>query len=201
MRPTGSAVCSRCNFQNMNRRNQHSSSTFAWTLLCGQEAHRLDKRKRAEWQVFMGVAQERLSLSPITDLGPIFRDLVENYHQDETGMGELISWLLQEDWEIFSERILGEEQEVIGNTPLQDMVVSILLAGTYHKELMETGIDYRGSFTRREPYHSTLEENWEEDVAKLPPGSQEEVPVTREDSLETEHGNSLTIREDVSGGQ
>lgn len=104
---------------------------------------------------------------PIEELGPIFREVVAIYHQDPDVRGEPISWLLQEDWNIFSERIVGEEQEIIGNHLLQDMVVAILMSGLHHKDILEMGIDYGGGFVRSERFHSTLEENWEDEVAKL----------------------------------
>jgi len=108
---------------------------------------------------------KKVHVAPIVELAPLLRDVADMYQESEDG-GEPLAWLLQEDWEIFSERIVGKDQVVIGNELLDDLVTAILHADLHPKEIYE-GMDYTGRFRRSGLYHSSLEEDWEERVARL----------------------------------
>lgn len=50
----------------------------------------------------------------------------------------------------------------------RDLVEAIMVAGVDPKDLSCIGIDYGGLFRSRNPYHSTLEETWEEEAEEEP---------------------------------
>lgn len=101
-----------------------------------------------------------------------FREVVSIYHQDDSGGGDEISFLLQQDWNIFSRRI-----ERKGLT--QEMAVAILTADLTAKDLSEREVDYSGSFLEEHPYSSTLEEHWYEEVDRLLPKKRGPVKTTK----------------------
>lgn len=90
-------------------------------------------------------------LIPLTKLGNIFRDVTVIYDEVEFGHGDQISFLLQEDWSVFSEAI-----SEASDGRMQDLCVAILEAGLHPKDDVDEP-DYRGSFHHEE---SWLEENW-----------------------------------------
>ncbi len=90
-------------------------------------------------------------LIPLTELGPIFREVAVIYDDVDFGQGDDISYLLQEDWPVFSE-VISEARD--GRR--QALCVAILEAGLDPKDDVDEP-DYSGSFRREE---SWLEENW-----------------------------------------
>ncbi len=99
-------------------------------------------------------------------LGELFQPIVELYHPSDSPSGDSLSHLLQGDWEIFSDRIMERHLA-------RDLVVDIMKAGVHPEDLMALGIDYGGLFLSHEPYHSTLEEIWEEEAAEQLSGLEE----------------------------
>ncbi|ULA66886.1 MAG: RES domain-containing protein [Nitrospira sp.] len=87
-------------------------------------------------------------------LGALFEPIVKCYPSDSSS-GDLLHDLLQNHWRIFSDRILAKD---LG----RDFITAIMTAGVDPKELMALGVDYGGLFLSRHPYHSTLEDIWEE---------------------------------------
>ena len=88
----------------------------------------------------------------LISLGNLFEPVIELYHPSDSSSGDLLSVLLQEDWEIFSDRIMDKGLA-------HGLVRAIMEAGVDPKDLI---IDYSGLFHSSKPYHSTLEEIWEE---------------------------------------
>lgn len=88
----------------------------------------------------------------LSSLRNLFEPVVELYHPSDSSSGDLLSVLLQEDWEIFSDRIIDKGLA-------HGLVRAIMEAGVDPKDLI---IDYSGLFHSSTPYHSTLEEIWEE---------------------------------------
>ena len=88
-------------------------------------------------------------------LGTVFEPVVALYYPSNSSRGDFLHDLLQGDWEIFSERILAKD---LG----RDLIGAIMRAGVDPKDLMALGVDYGGLFLSRHPYHSTLEDIWEE---------------------------------------
>ena len=89
---------------------------------------------------------------PLYMLGDLFRDVVEIYDQgdwDDLSLSDLI----QEDWEVFSDRI---EQDP---DLMQDMTVSILMAGLDPKDYFADYPDFKEGFRRED---SWLVEHWHE---------------------------------------
>jgi RES domain-containing protein len=85
-------------------------------------------------------------------LGELFEPVVELYPPSDSSRGDFLSDLLQENWEIFSDRIMDKDLA-------RDLIEAIMESGVDPKDLI---IDYRGLFHSNNPYHSTLEEDWEE---------------------------------------
>jgi len=104
-------------------------------------------------------AARRIFVVHLTDLGPAFRDVADIYAPSEDSHGDWISALLQEDWDIFSERLLARHDDNV-----QDLVVAILEGDLDPKE---ADTDYSGLFRSTDPFHSSLEEEWETRVAQL----------------------------------
>jgi len=82
---------------------------------------------------------------PLYELGDIFRDVVQIYSPDDIH-GDWISYLLQEDWNIFSDRI-----EQAPNDLMQELTVAILKAGLDPKDYFSGDYpDYNDFFRRKE---------------------------------------------------
>lgn len=97
----------------------------------------------------------------LQQLGDLFEPLVERYYPSDSSRGDFLSDLLQGDWEIFSQRTMD-------HGGAGDLVRAIMEAGVDAKELSCLGVDYGGLFHTRSPYHSTLEESWEESADEGP---------------------------------
>ncbi|MCP4574746.1 MAG: hypothetical protein GY846_00460, partial [Deltaproteobacteria bacterium] len=89
---------------------------------------------------------------PLYKLGDLFRDAVSIYKQNDDGL-DSISFLFQEDWEVFSDK-LEQDPDVI-----QGLTVAILTAGLGDKNYHTDYPDYDGYFRREE---SKLVEYWHE---------------------------------------
>jgi RES domain-containing protein len=111
----------------------------------------------------------------LLQLGELFEPLVKLYHPSDFH-GDFLSDLLEGDWEIFSDRI--------DNDLARDLVADIMDAGVDAKERSCIGIDYRGLFQSRDPFHSSLEEIWEvraESSTKFDPDEDEGSKCEYED--------------------
>lgn len=95
-----------------------------------------------------------VNVIPLYELGELFRDVASLYKQDDNGI-DTISFLLQGDWDIFSDKIENDPEL------MQDLTVSILKSGIPLKELFTDYPDYSESFQRQEPQ---LLEYWHERV-------------------------------------
>lgn len=97
---------------------------------------------------------------PLTQLGPLFREIARIYLPIEGGdaweRGDNISYLLQEDWQIFSNRI-----EEGSNNLMHELAAAILEAALDPKEDLIDCPDYTGFFQRNE---SSLQDRWDEDA-------------------------------------
>ena len=100
-------------------------------------------------------------VAQLSSLGKLFEPVIELYHPSDSSRGDFLSDLLQGDWEIFSDRIMDKGLA-------RDLVEAIMEEGVDPKDLMASGIDYGGLFHSRTPYHSTLEEIWEEEAGEEP---------------------------------
>lgn len=110
-------------------------------------------------------------------LRDLFEPIVKRYHPSDSPSGDFLSDLIQGDWEIFSDRLIEKNLA-------HELVKAIMVAGVDPKELMAEGIDYGGLFHSRAPYHSTLEEDWEEmadSPVKFDPDESEESKLEHED--------------------
>ena len=87
---------------------------------------------------------------PLYELGYIFRDAVSIYEQDDT-CSDSISFLLQEDWGVFSDKV---EQDP---DLMQELTVAILKAGLSEKDYFTDYPNYDEGFRREE---SWLEDHW-----------------------------------------
>ena len=94
----------------------------------------------------------------LTELGEPFREVASIYTPSDDWHGDSISFFLQEDWEIFSERLLAKH-----DYDVQDLVVEILTGDLDPKEVWDHS-DYKGSFHRSD---SALEQEWEDRVENL----------------------------------
>lgn len=95
---------------------------------------------------------------PIWELGSLFRDVVSIYEPTSWDMGDDVSFLLQEDWSVFSERI-----EEAPNNLMQEMTVTILEVDLDPKDDVDEP-NYGGSFCRPT---DGLEDSWHEKIEKL----------------------------------
>lgn len=99
---------------------------------------------------------------PLIELGPLFRKVISEIYsqeenQEEWGCGDSIAYLLQEDWQIFSDRI--EEDPDLMNR----LTIAILEAGLHPKNDVDEP-DYSGVFKRDDPL---FEDDWYEQIEKL----------------------------------
>ncbi len=97
---------------------------------------------------------QSINVIPLYELGELFRDVASLYKQDDNGI-DTISYLLQGDWDIFSDEIENDPEL------MQELTVSILKSGIPLKELFTDYPDYSESFQRQEPQ---LLEYWHERV-------------------------------------
>lgn len=107
----------------------------------------------------------------VKELGSFFEPLVDLYYPSDSYRGDSLSDLLQGDWEIFSDRIMDRGGAL-------DLVKAIMEAGVDPKELSCLGVDYGGLFHAKHPYHSTLEDTWEERAEEEP---DDDPPAAEED--------------------
>ncbi len=98
---------------------------------------------------------------PLEELGPLFRDVARIYDPVEgpepREYGDSISLLLQEDWDIFSDRVENASGD------LMEITISILEAGLDPKNDIDEP-DYSGFFRRPTDW---LEDGWHEKIEKL----------------------------------
>ena len=138
----------------------------------------------------------------LDELGPLFRDVVRQvYVEVHAGSGDDISFLLQEDWSVFSEAIA----EVPDNR-MQELCIAVLEAGLHPKHDVDEP-NYRGEFQSQELW---LEESWHNKLEAMltgrsnegPEGSYEAVQLAYEDLMdEYDQGTVLSrarIHEDMS---
>lgn len=110
-------------------------------------------------------------LIPLSELDPIFREVAVIYDEVGINEGDYISYLLQEDWTVFSEAI-----SEAGDDRMQMLCVAILEAGLHPKDDVDEP-NYRGCFR---PEESWLEENWHDQLEAILTG--ESPPHTLEES-------------------
>jgi len=92
-----------------------------------------------------------VSIYPLDDLADLFRDVAAIYDPVDGFGGTLISYLLQEDWNIFSRKIVDAPDNL-----MQAVAVAILQSGLHPKDDVDYP-DYSGFFRRRDRW---LEEHW-----------------------------------------
>jgi hypothetical protein len=101
-------------------------------------------------------ASQAVHVIDLDELGPIFREVAQIYTPSEGLHGDPIGYLLQEDFEPFSELIEAD-------TDLRDeLAAAILNAGLTKDDVDEP--DYDGYFHRAT---SSLEENWDSQIDRL----------------------------------
>ncbi|MBC8419366.1 MAG: RES family NAD+ phosphorylase [Desulfobacterales bacterium] len=88
---------------------------------------------------------------PLYRLGDIFREAVCIYEHDDN-YSDSISFLLQEDWKVFSDKIEEAPDDL-----MQEMTVEILKAGLTEKEYFTDYPNYDEGFRHEEPW---LEDHW-----------------------------------------
>lgn len=93
-----------------------------------------------------------VNVIPLYELGDMFRRVASLYKQVNNGI-DTISFLLQDDWDIFSDKI-EDDPEL-----MQDLTISILESGIPHKELFSDFPNYNEGFQRPE---EQLLEYWHE---------------------------------------
>lgn len=109
----------------------------------------------------------------IFELGSLFRDAASIYVETGDTSGDDIAFLLQGDWDIFSEKI----EEAPGDL-MRDMTIDILEAGVDPGDAVDLP-DYHGYFKSEE---LELEEEWEEKIIALLSGEPLEA-IQNEDEL------------------
>ncbi len=95
-----------------------------------------------------------LYVIPLHELGDMFRDVVKIYQPGDIN-GDHISYLLQEDWNIFSDKI-----EQASDNLMHDLTVAILKAGLRPKEYLSGDYPDHGDFFYRK--EDWLVEHWHE---------------------------------------
>jgi hypothetical protein len=112
---------------------------------------------------------------PLYMLGDVFRDAVSIYEPGKLD-DESISFLFQEDWEVFSDKI-----EQAPNDLMQEMTLAILKAGLRPKEYLFEYPDYNEGFRREETW---LVEHWHEKAeAYFSEGDSLHQPVESESQI------------------
>lgn len=107
------------------------------------------RRGRCDW-----CGARNVYVIPLNELGEIFREVVSIYRPGEWD-DDSISFLMQEDWKVFSDKIEENPDDL-----LHRMTVAILEAGLNPKEYPSGDYpDYEGGFRRRD---SRLVEYWHE---------------------------------------
>ncbi len=114
-------------------------------------------------------------LVSLLSLGPIFRKAARIYGSRDMPGGQFISELLQDDWDVFSKRIIAKPDRL-----MHELAISILKAGLSPKHDVDEP-EYAGFFERNEP---SVVEEWHEGVedilTKIPsPNAQIEVPRSK----------------------
>lgn len=94
----------------------------------------------------------------LTELGEAFREVANIYTPSDDWHGDSISFFLQQDWDVFSERLLAKY-----DYDVQELVVEILTGDLDPKETWDYP-DYNGSFHSTD---SSLEGEWEDRVERL----------------------------------
>ena len=103
-----------------------------------------------DWCGALGVSMSYRSMN----WADMFRDVASIYQPGDIN-GDHISYLLQEDWNIFSDKI-----EQASDNLMQDLTVAILKAGLRPKEYLSGDYpDYGDFFYRKEEW---LVEHWQE---------------------------------------
>lgn len=92
-----------------------------------------------------------VSIYPLDDLADLFRDVAGIYEPVDGLGGALISYLLQEDWNVFSRKIEEAPDDL-----MQAVAVAILRSGLHPKEYVDYP-DYSGFFRRQDYW---LEAHW-----------------------------------------
>ena len=123
---------------------------------------------------------QEVYIIPIIEISDLFHDVASIYEQTDDISDEYIDFLLQEDWEIFSERIEEDPSDL-----MHRLTIEILEAGVdRHHDVDEP--DYDSFFKRKSLW---LEEEWEYKIISLltknNTASEEEQPIE-------EHGNDLS---------
>ncbi len=131
----------------------------------------IEQRTRGDCQ---WCGSQDVFIVPIFELGSIFRDAASIYVETDDTSGDDIAYLLQGDWEVFSEDI-----EEAPDNLMRDMTIEILETGMDPKDAVDFP-DYHGFFRSEEPW---LEEEWEEKIMALLSGklleamsAQDELP-------------------------
>ncbi len=94
---------------------------------------------------------------PLVDLGPLFREVAQIYEPSDSGGGDTIGYRLQDDWDVFSDRIERDPDR------RDRLAIAILKAGLHPKDDVDEP-DYAGLF--RDPA-SELEDQWEGRIEAL----------------------------------
>ena len=114
---------------------------------------------------------------PLYKLGDIFRDAVSIYESADWTY-DSISFLLQGDWEVFSDRIEQAPDEL-----MQRMTVAILKAGLDPKDYFSGDYpDYEGGFRSQE---ASLVDHWHEMAEAYFVGGQDDI----KQALRSAHGS------------
>ena len=95
---------------------------------------------------------------PLTLLTEPFEEVAAIYDECTESPGDTISFLMQQDWEIFDERISEATDD-----RMQEMTVAILTEGIHPKEAIHYP-DYKGGFRSGEP---RLEGDWHERIEEI----------------------------------
>src|SRR5438477_3799724 len=88
---------------------------------------------------------------PLHELGPLFREVAHIYVPSDSNHGDTIGYLMQDDWNTFSDRIERDPDL------RDDLATSILKAGLHPKDDVDEP-DYSGLFESAGP---DLEDQWE----------------------------------------
>lgn len=112
-----------------------------------EEIISFNKKGDCQW-----CGSQDVNVIPLYELGELFRDVASLYKQNDNGI-DTISFLFQDGWDIFSDKIENDPEL------MQDLTVSILKSGIPQKELFTDYPDYGESFQRQEPQ---LLEHWHE---------------------------------------
>ena len=116
---------------------------------------------------------ENTYVAPLIDVTPLFREVASIYKETAYPHGDLIDYLLQQDWNIFSEDI----ENAPGNL-MHDMTIEILKAGITKDDVDLP--DYEGLFQMKEPW---LENSWHEKMQRILTGEEDASIIKPENDL------------------